>query len=68
MVILHGEGMGLAMYLLVALHGTIHSLIGIILGVASIKIIFRSKSIAVVVLPSAMDQSKCVGSKILSRL
>jgi hypothetical protein len=68
MVILNGAEMGLATYLLVALHGTIHPLISIILGVASIKIIFRYESIAVVVLPPAMDQSKCVGSKILSRL
>jgi len=57
--------MGLATYLLISLRGTIHHLIGIVLGVSAIKIVLRS---VFFVLPPAMDQGKCIGSKILSRL
>ena len=60
--------MGFTTYLLVALHCTICSHIGVVLNVVSVKIILRSESVIVVVLPPAMDQGKCVSSKILTRL
>ena len=65
-------------YLLVAgtihlLHGTIHLLIRIDVAVdrGIVHIIFRSKFIvvaSVILLPPAVDQGKCISSKILSRL
>ena len=69
MVILCEAGMGLATYLLVALHGTIHPLISIILGLVDIKIIFKStESVVILILPTALDQGGCISSKILSGL
>jgi hypothetical protein len=56
-IFLHGVGMGLATYLLML----------VALRVVNIKIIFKSKSIVIVLLAPAIDQGKCVSSKILSR-
>ena len=63
-------GIELATYLLVALCGTICPLICNILGFFTIEIIskFRSTMFIVVAVPPAVDQGKCVSSKILSRL
>jgi hypothetical protein len=60
--------MGSATHLLVAPIRN-RSLIGIVLGVViNIQIILKFGLVVDVVLPPAMDQSKCISSQILSRL